>query len=115
VRGTARRLDNQTFVCRGLAHGPGQTAIRSEDPRPTRDLVLDVAERRFAERQEIKVFVVASGADAEALREFASARLARFQVPRLWEFRESLPETATQRVENHKLRAAEDRRRPLLG
>jgi acyl-CoA synthetase (AMP-forming)/AMP-acid ligase II len=55
--------------------------------------------------QEIKAFVVPSAPVTEAeLREFAEARLARFQVPRLWEFRDSLPKTPTQRVEKYKLR-----------
>jgi acyl-CoA synthetase (AMP-forming)/AMP-acid ligase II len=42
--------------------------------------------------------------------------LAKFQVPRLWEFRDALPKTPTQRVEKYKLR--DDRAgggRPLLG
>jgi acyl-CoA synthetase (AMP-forming)/AMP-acid ligase II len=65
--------------------------------------------------QEIKAFVVASGPVTEQeLREFASARLAKFQVPRLWEFRASLPKTPTQRVEKYKLRA-ESGGGPLLG
>ena len=50
----------------------------------------------------------------QELREFASARLAKFQVPRLWEFRASLPKTPTQRVEKYKLRA-EGGGGPLLG
>jgi len=55
--------------------------------------------------QEIKAFVVASAPlTAEELREFTAARLAKFQVPRLWEFRDSLPKTPTQRVEKYKLR-----------
>jgi acyl-CoA synthetase (AMP-forming)/AMP-acid ligase II len=55
--------------------------------------------------QEIKAFVVASGPVTEdELGAFAAERLAKFQVPRLWEFRESLPKTATQRVEKYKLR-----------
>src|SRR5262249_16468769 len=66
--------------------------------------------------QEIKAFVVASRAvDAEELRAFAAARLARFQVPRLWEFRASLPKTATQRVEKYKLRHEAGGAGPLLG
>jgi acyl-CoA synthetase (AMP-forming)/AMP-acid ligase II len=66
--------------------------------------------------QEIKAFVVASApvTDGE-LAAFAAERLARFQVPRLWEFRESLPKTPTQRVEKYKLRGAEAARKPLLG
>ena len=65
--------------------------------------------------QEIKAFVVASGPVTEQeLREFAGARLAKFQVPRLWEFRASLPKTPTQRVEKYKLRA-ESGGGPLLG
>ncbi|HYR95214.1 MAG TPA: AMP-binding protein [Candidatus Binatus sp.] len=65
--------------------------------------------------QEIKAFVVASGPVTEGeLSEFAAARLAKFQVPRLWEFRESLPKTPTQRVEKYKLRG-EHAGKPLLG
>jgi hypothetical protein len=46
--------------------------------------------------QEIKAFVVTSAPVAEdELRAFAAARLAKFQVPRLWEFRDSLPKTPT--------------------
>src|SRR5215467_693541 len=67
--------------------------------------------------QEIKAFVVTRGAvTEEELRAFAAARLARFQVPRLWEFRGSLPKTPTQRIEKYKLRAeAGGGGRPLLG
>jgi len=65
--------------------------------------------------QEIKAVVVTRGAVGEAeLRDFAAARLARFQVPRLWEFRTSLPKTATQRVEKYKLRQEHEKGRPLL-
>jgi crotonobetaine/carnitine-CoA ligase len=57
--------------------------------------------------QEIKAFVVTSAPVAEEeLRAFAAARLAKFQVPRLWEFRDALPKTPTQRVEKYKLRDA---------
>jgi len=64
--------------------------------------------------QEIKAFVVTSAPiDQEELRAFAAARLAKFQVPRLWEFRDSLPKTPTQRVEKYKLR--ESGGGPLLG
>jgi acyl-CoA synthetase (AMP-forming)/AMP-acid ligase II len=44
-----------------------------------------------------------------------AARLARFQVPRLWEFRASLPKTATQRVEKYKLRQEAGPEQPPLG
>ncbi len=55
--------------------------------------------------QEVKAFVVAkSPVTVDELRAFASERLAKFQVPRLWEFRDSLPKTPTQRVEKYKLR-----------
>ena len=55
--------------------------------------------------QEVKAFIVArSAVTAEELRAFASERLAKFQVPRLWEFRDALPKTPTQRVEKYKLR-----------
>ena len=58
--------------------------------------------------QEIKAFVVASApVTAEELRAFAAERLAKFQVPRLWEFRDALPKTPTQRVEKYKLRGGQ--------
>jgi len=66
--------------------------------------------------QEIKAFVLPSAPVTEAeLREFAAARLAKFQVPRLWEFRESLPKTATQRVEKYKLREETGGGGPMVG
>jgi len=53
---------------------------------------------------------------AEELRAFAAERLAKFfRLPRLWEFRASLPKTATQRVEKYKLREEHGRERPSLG
>jgi acyl-CoA synthetase (AMP-forming)/AMP-acid ligase II len=66
--------------------------------------------------QEIKAFVVPSAAVTEdELREFAAARLAKFQVPRLWEFRDSLPKTPTQRVEKYKLREESGGGGPMVG
>jgi acyl-CoA synthetase (AMP-forming)/AMP-acid ligase II len=63
--------------------------------------------------QEVKAFIVAKAAvTVDELRAFASARLAKFQVPRLWEFRDALPKTPTQRVEKYKLR---EEQKPLLG
>jgi acyl-CoA synthetase (AMP-forming)/AMP-acid ligase II len=54
--------------------------------------------------------------DAEELRAFAAERLAKFQVPRLWEFRDALPKTPTQRVEKYKLRQESGGGdKPLLG
>jgi crotonobetaine/carnitine-CoA ligase len=66
--------------------------------------------------QEIKAFVVASApVTAEELRAFAAARLAKFQVPRQWEFRDGLPKTPTQRVEKYKLRDETGGGRPMVG
>jgi acyl-CoA synthetase (AMP-forming)/AMP-acid ligase II len=67
--------------------------------------------------QEIKAYVVTNApVSEEELRTFVAGRLARFQVPRLWEFRDTLPKTATQRVEKYKLRAeAGGSGKPLLG
>jgi acyl-CoA synthetase (AMP-forming)/AMP-acid ligase II len=66
--------------------------------------------------QELKAYVVATAAvTAEELRAFCAERLARFQVPRLWEFRDALPKTPTQRVEKYKLRAEHEQGKPLLG
>ena len=67
--------------------------------------------------QEVKAFIVAKApVTADELRAFASARLAKFQVPRLWEFRDALPKTPTQRVEKYKLRQQQSGGdKPLLG
>jgi acyl-CoA synthetase (AMP-forming)/AMP-acid ligase II len=67
--------------------------------------------------QEVKAFIVAKASVTVAeLREFASTRLAKFQVPRLWEFRDALPKTPTQRVEKYKLREQQGgSSTPLLG
>jgi acyl-CoA synthetase (AMP-forming)/AMP-acid ligase II len=55
--------------------------------------------------QEVKAFVVATEPTSEEeLRSFAEEHLARFQVPRYWEFRASLPRTSTQRLAKHTLR-----------
>jgi acyl-coenzyme A synthetase/AMP-(fatty) acid ligase len=64
--------------------------------------------------QEVKAFIVATApVSADELRAFAAERLAKFQVPRLWEFLDALPKTPTQRVEKYKLRKQSDK--PLLG
>jgi acyl-CoA synthetase (AMP-forming)/AMP-acid ligase II len=66
--------------------------------------------------QEIKAYVVPKApVTEEELRAFAAERLAKFQVPRLWELRESLPKTPTQRVEKYKLREESGGGKPLLG
>ena len=66
--------------------------------------------------QEIKAFVVPSGPlTLDELRAFAEERLAKFQVPRLWELRDSLPKTPTQRVEKYKLREEAGAGRPMVG
>ncbi|HYD48123.1 MAG TPA: AMP-binding protein [Terriglobales bacterium] len=66
--------------------------------------------------QEVKAFVVArSAVTPDELRMFAAERLAKFQVPRLWELRESLPKTPTQRVEKYKLREQSTKGGTLLG
>jgi len=67
--------------------------------------------------QEIKAFVVPRRpVTGDELAAFARARLAKFQVPRLWELRDSLPKTPTQRVEKYKLRGEpQEPRGGLLG
>lgn len=68
--------------------------------------------------QEVKAFVVRCGdVTIDELRDFAAGRLARFQVPAHWEFRDDLPRTPTQRVEKYKLRSEDPGSSggPLLG
>lgn len=66
--------------------------------------------------QEVKAFIVPRGeVSTDDLRAFAAARLAKFQVPTQWEFRDSLPKTPTQRVEKYKLRGEAPGGGRLLG
>jgi crotonobetaine/carnitine-CoA ligase len=85
-----------------------------EHPRVVEAAVIGVPDPVLG--QEIKAFIVGNGPlTAEELRRFAAERLARFQVPRLWEFRSALPKTPSQRVEKYKLRQEQGAPKPLLG
>ncbi|MGA8256854.1 MAG: AMP-binding protein [Nocardioides sp.] len=53
--------------------------------------------------EEVKAYVVAPGASPAELEAWCAERLASFKVPRLWEFRDDLPLTASHRVEKAKL------------
>ena len=91
-----------------------EKAIR-EHPLVTDVAVLGI--RHDVLGQEVKAFVVTrEPVSAEELRAFVATRLAKFQVPTLWEFRDALPKTPTQRVEKYKLRDdPAGGGRPLLG
>ncbi|GAA4716137.1 AMP-binding protein [Nocardioides conyzicola] len=54
--------------------------------------------------EEVKAYVVAPGVSADELTAWCAERLAAFKVPRLWEFRDDLPLTASHRVEKAALR-----------
>jgi crotonobetaine/carnitine-CoA ligase len=67
--------------------------------------------------EEIKAYVVLhdrAAPDAAALAEFLRSRIARFKVPRYWQFRDSLPHTPSERVAKHELEEAPDWRQNTL-
>lgn len=55
--------------------------------------------------EEVMAYVVAPGADADSLAAWCAERLAPFKVPSRWALRETLPLTASHRVEKAALRA----------
>jgi crotonobetaine/carnitine-CoA ligase len=93
------------FIRRGGENVSSQWVEKTlrEHPAVAEVAVIGVAHPVLG--QEIKAYVVAREPVTPAeLAEFARARLAPFEVPAHWEFRESLPKTPTQRIEKYKLR-----------
>lgn len=65
--------------------------------------------------EEIKAYIVRTPdttATPQDLVEYLSGKLARFKIPRYWEFRESLPHTPSEKVAKHELE--KDREHPLV-
>jgi crotonobetaine/carnitine-CoA ligase len=93
------------FIRRGGENVSSQWVEKAlrEHPAVVEAAVIGVPHPVFG--QEVKAFVVASApVDSAELAAFARTRLAPFEVPSHWEFRESLPKTPTQRIEKYKLR-----------
>jgi crotonobetaine/carnitine-CoA ligase len=76
---------------------------------PAVTLVAAVAVADELRGEEVKAVVVADPqvADPRELAEFCAARLAPFKVPRYWEYRDTLPLTASNRVAKPALRTAQ--------
>jgi crotonobetaine/carnitine-CoA ligase len=52
--------------------------------------------------EEVKAFIVGTVSAAE-LTEYCEERLAKFKIPRYWEFADDLPRTPSERVAKHLL------------
>jgi crotonobetaine/carnitine-CoA ligase len=90
---------------RGLNLSPTEV----EDAIATHPDVLEVAVVAVPSElteDEVKAFVVAApgrSLDFEQLREWTTARLSAFKVPRFWQTLDMLPRTPTSRVAKHRL------------
>jgi crotonobetaine/carnitine-CoA ligase len=112
---TADGDDTYTFVSRvkevlrrrGLNLSPTEV----EEAIATHPDVLEVAVVAVPSElteDEVKAFVVSApgrSVDFEQLREWTSARLSAFKVPRFWQSLDALPRTPTSRVAKHRLPA----------
>ncbi|HLK11290.1 MAG TPA: AMP-binding protein [Candidatus Binatia bacterium] len=110
-------VDRKRDVIRRGGENVSSVAVEKvlrEHPRVAEVAVIGVPDPVLG--QELMAYVVArEPVEAAELEAFAAARLARFQVPRLWEFRDALPKTPTQRVEKYRLRAEHGAGGPPVG
>jgi crotonobetaine/carnitine-CoA ligase len=89
--------------------GENVAAVEVESTLVSHPHVLEcaiVAEPDPDVEEELRAVVVpVAGAepDAAELRMFVADRLARFKVPRYWEFRDELPHTPSERVAKHRI------------
>jgi len=110
---TVNEDDTYTFVSRlkevlrrrGQNMSPAEIEETIAEHPDVREVAVVAVPSELTE-DEVKAFVVAApgrALDFAELREWTSARLSRFKVPRFWQAVDGLPRTPTSRVAKHRL------------